>query len=1006
MRKYISIILSFLLFMQTGCFVSATEAQDIKQADEYVSIQEEDNSIKEDVSIPEIQTDESSPEHPKDDPLEDTESEIGEQFDTGDDSTSDLTDLFDDPEGLPDAIQIIDNEGEILEEAENEYGLSEENFFEDEDAEGNVIPVHGFEISDAETEELVGASFPSRYIPEKNTFIGDQGDAQICWAFSAMTCMERNVMSLGLADTLNFSEKHLLYGYFNRSGDCGIPTAGSTWHNSSGSFYMPVAALAELIGAADENLYPFTMDSLTESERTDDLAHLEEAMFLPNYPTSSASWKTSVWESVTNIIKNYVMENGAVLLSCKAADKMSKTEWYTSWPYTQTDSTRTYEAKPKSDHAVTIVGWDDDKSIDGAEKPGAWYVQNSWGTNWGESGYCWISYEDASLTNPVSYKVDSTSLGITRNTKAFSHTGTGYSGTGIKGKTENYGVNVFTADCAVTVSQIGFYTTDASSYQIELLNNFDTDDPANGTVISSESGSVNCAGFHKINLKKPVGVKKGGKFAVKLITEGNDGKFHTLFEGKTSALRNITCSSGTSFFYVSGKPYDCATASNAGGIDIAAKYHSPCIYAYASEAKGLYLSGCPEQAMPGNSFVLKTTLSNGKQVYPSWKTSSKYASVSSSGKLTIKPTAVTEKITITAEYAGMKVSNKFLVTANADKDAVIGCKNLRTSNTILYPTASNALSDTGEIAQAPFVISEKDGNYKLTNVWTGRVLDNSASLSTDTNANTVLWRVLKKTNGFVIQNTANGKYLEYSNKRMSVSGTDPLKATTWYFDDINMDIGLASVSMPVSAAWTGKAVKPEPKLIYGKTTLQNGKDFVIKYTNNTNPGTANVQITGKGYFKGTKTVTFTIVKSETKKKTASIPVYRLFNPRTGEHFYTTSKVEYDYIIKNLNWHGEGIGWYAPKTSKSPVYRVYNPNAGEHFYTSSLRERDWLVSLGWRNEGIGWYSDDEKSIPVYRHYHPVQKTGNHHYTTSKGESDYIVKHGGWRYEGIAWYAVKK
>ena len=65
----------------------------------------------------------------------------------------------------------------------------------------------------------------------------------------------------------------------------------------------------------------------------------------------------------------------------------------------------------------------------------------------------------------------------------------------------------------------------------------------------------------------------------------------------------------------------------------------------------------------------------------------------------------------------------------------------------------------------------------------------------------------------------------------------------------------------------------------------------------------------------------------------------------------------------------------------------------------------MVSLGWRNEGTAWYSDPSKKVPIYRHYHPKQRTGNHHYTTSKGESDHIVKYEGWNYEGIAFYVSK-
>lgn len=136
----------------------------------------------------------------------------------------------------------------------------------------------------------------------------------------------------------------------------------------------------------------------------------------------------------------------------------------------------------------------------------------------------------------------------------------------------------------------------------------------------------------------------------------------------------------------------------------------------------------------------------------------------------------------------------------------------------------------------------------------------------------------------------------------------------------------------------------------------------------------------------------------------TIPIYRLFNPRTGEHFYTPNTKERDNCI-GWGWNFEGIAWFSPKTSSKPVYRVMNPNNhSEHHYTMSVKERDWLVGLGWRNEGIAFYSS-ETGVPVYRHYHPRQRTGNHHYTTSKGESNHIVKYEGWNYEGVCWKVSK-
>lgn len=91
---------------------------------------------------------------------------------------------------------------------------------------------------------------------------------------------------------------------------------------------------------------------------------------------------------------------------------------------------------------------------------------------------------------------------------------------------------------------------------------------------------------------------------------------------------------------------------------------------------------------------------------------------------------------------------------------------------------------------------------------------------------------------------------------------------------------------------------------------------------------------------------------------------------------------------------------APKTSNKPVYRVYNPNSGEHLYTESLYEANSLSKLGWHKEGIAFYSTASGKAD-YRLYNPKAGIGAHFETESSYERDQLVKEG-WRYEGIAWY----
>lgn len=128
-------------------------------------------------------------------------------------------------------------------------------------------------------------------------------------------------------------------------------------------------------------------------------------------------------------------------------------------------------------------------------------------------------------------------------------------------------------------------------------------------------------------------------------------------------------------------------------------------------------------------------------------------------------------------------------------------------------------------------------------------------------------------------------------------------------------------------------------------------------------------------------------------------MHRVYNPNSGEHFYTANVAEKNNLVK-VGWRYEGIGWVAPDTGAN-VYRVYNPNSGDHHYTLNLAEKQNLVKLGWRDEGIGWKSGG--SVPLYRAYNPNARTGSHHFTTNLAERNNLVRVG-WKNEGIAWYGI--
>lgn len=145
------------------------------------------------------------------------------------------------------------------------------------------------------------------------------------------------------------------------------------------------------------------------------------------------------------------------------------------------------------------------------------------------------------------------------------------------------------------------------------------------------------------------------------------------------------------------------------------------------------------------------------------------------------------------------------------------------------------------------------------------------------------------------------------------------------------------------------------------------------------------------------------------------PMYRLYNPNSGEHFYTADSNERT-VLDNVGWNYEGYGFvasYAPigtigaSAEGQAVYRLYNPNAGDHHYTKDVNEKNFLVSVGWNDEGIGWYTPTVTTTctqDVYRLYNPnATGAGSHHYTTSAGEAQYLASVG-WDYEGVSWLSA--
>ena len=118
---------------------------------------------------------------------------------------------------------------------------------------------------------------------------------------------------------------------------------------------------------------------------------------------------------------------------------------------------------------------------------------------------------------------------------------------------------------------------------------------------------------------------------------------------------------------------------------------------------------------------------------------------------------------------------------------------------------------------------------------------------------------------------------EWLSKADIVSGRSGVADTYTIYADTDHGIGIADAKVTLgesSYTWTGAEVKPTVTVELDGMTLRHGIDYDVSYQDNVQVGEAQLTVTGKGAFKGTKTVPFTIAYNsifiDVTEKTAHI----------------------------------------------------------------------------------------------------------------------------------------
>ena len=242
-----------------------------------------------------------------------------------------------------------------------------------------VVPAVAAPLS-AEAPNASLAAVPSAYKACDSstcTPIKDQGNTFACWAFATVGVLE-NQIKIKDNTTKDLSEQYL----------CQCNSDGYTCPNNTyGGFEAHDYFLSKYVngesgaGTVYEADLPFTGSS---GSCNPPHTHHEKI----------ASWayvgsKNSV--ASTDAIKQAIYDHGPVWTSVCVGNQFSN---YSGGVFSTNESS---SCSGGTNHAVVLVGWDD--------STGTWLLRNSWGTNWGESGYMRIKYGTSGIGTRTSYVV-------------------------------------------------------------------------------------------------------------------------------------------------------------------------------------------------------------------------------------------------------------------------------------------------------------------------------------------------------------------------------------------------------------------------------------------------------------------------------------------------------------------------------------------------------------------------------------------------------------------------